>query len=53
MALGPKDRLSLRINAEVVKCAKIKALANDTTITDVITKALMEYIKEPAILKRK
>lgn len=47
--LGRQDRLNLRISKEITKCARIKAIANDTTITEIVTKALLKYIEEPAI----
>jgi hypothetical protein len=50
--LGRQDRLNLRISKEIIKCARIKAIANDTTVTEIVTKALLKYIEEPVIPKK-
>jgi len=52
MSSNDRQRITLFINPSIVKHAKAQAIVEETTLTDLVEKALIKYLPEKTVIKK-
>jgi len=52
MATTSKQRITLFLNTSISKHARAQAVVEDLTLTELVEKALIEYLPEETVIKK-
>jgi hypothetical protein len=52
MTTNTKQRITLFINASIAKHARAQAVVEDLTLTNLVEKALIDYLPQETIIKK-
>jgi len=52
MIINDKQRVTLFLNPSIAKHAKAQAIVEDSDLTDLVEKALIDYLPKETVIKR-